>query len=116
MEVKPVKINIDHEHPYLEEKAIFQLTLKDLDRFYADEDEVDRLNLFFVLEASLHRFQRDNSLKTAARCAFLMAYYLFMPLTPPASFELAEYYIDRALEWDAAPEYIQWKKLIDGGN
>ena len=97
-----MKINIDFGHPHLDEKAIFELTLSDLDRFYTDEDEVDRLNLFFVLEA--------------ARCAFLMSYYLFVPLTPPASFELAEFYIDKALEWDATPEYSQWKRLIDKGN
>ena len=111
-----MKISIDFEHPYFDEKVLFELTLNDLDRFYADEDAVGRLDLFFVLEASLHRFQRENRLKAAARCAFFMAYYLFVPLTPPASFELAEFYIDRALEWDATPEYSQWKERIDQGN
>ena len=111
-----MKINIDFGHPYLDEKTVFELTPNDLDRFYANEDEVSRLDLFFVLEASLHNFQRDDRLKAAARCAFLMAYYLFIPLTPPASYELAEFYIDRALEWDATPEYRQWKKRIDKGN
>ena len=113
---KSIKINIDFEHPYFDEKTIFELTPADLNDFYTDESEVNRLNLFFVLEASLHKFQRGNSVKAAARCAFLMAYYLFIPLTPPASFELAEFYIDRALEWDETPEYSQWKKLIDQGN
>lgn len=111
-----MKINIDFGHPYFDEKTIFELTLNDLDCFYHDENEVNRLNLFFVLEVSLHRFQSGNSMKTAARCAFLMAYYLFLPLTPPASLELAEFYIDRALEWDETPEYREWKKLIDEGN
>ena len=111
-----MKISIDFEHPYFDEETIFGLTLNDLDRFYADENEVNRLNLFFVLEASLHKLQRENSMKAAARCAFLMAYYLFIALTPPASWELAEFYIDRALEWDETPEYSQWKKLIDKGN
>ncbi len=50
------------------------------------------------------------------RIAFLMAYYLFLPLTPPASFELAEFYIDRALEWNETPEYRKWKDLINEGN
>ena len=111
-----MKINIDFGHPYFDEKTIFEFTLTDLDDFYSDENEVNRLNLFFVLEASLHKLQRENRSKAAARCAFLMAYYLFIPLTPPASFELAEFYIDRALEWDATPEYSQWKKLIGQGN
>ena len=111
-----MEINIDFRHPYFDEKAIFKLNLNDLDCFYTNENEVNRLNLFFVLEASLHRFQRENNLKAAARCAFLMAYYLFVSLTPPASFELAEFYIDRALEWDETPEYSHWKKIIDKGN
>lgn len=111
-----MKITIDLEHPYLDEESIFELSTNDLDSFYTDENEVNRLNLFFVLEASLHKFQSINRMKAAARCAFLMAYYLFIPLTPPASFELAELYIDRALEWDETPEYRQWKEIIDKGN
>ena len=50
-----MKIKIDFGHPYFDEKAILKLTLDDLNCFYADANEVDRLNLFFVLEASLHR-------------------------------------------------------------
>lgn len=111
-----MKINIDFEHPYMDEKTILELTPDDLDCFYADETEVNQLNLYFVFESSLHRFQKQKNRKAAARCAFLMAYYLFTPLTPPASFELAEFYIDRALEWDETPEYRQWKEIIDGGN
>lgn len=111
-----MKIHIDFGHPYFDEKTILTLTLHDLDRFYKNENEVNQLNLFFVLEASLHRLQHEHKLKAAARCAFLMAYYLFTPLTPPASFELAEFYIKRALEWDETPEYREWKVLIDGGN
>ncbi len=111
-----MKINIDFGHPYFEQEIIFKLDLTDLDDFYCDENDVNRLNLFFVLEASLHRFQREDKTEAAARCAFLMAYYLFLPLTPPASFELAEFYIDRALEWNETPEYRKWKDLINEGN
>ena len=81
-----------------------------------DSNEVNQLNLFFVLEASLHRLQYRKNWKAAARCAFLMAYYRFTPLTPPASYELAEFYIDRALEWDDTQEYHQLKKIIDKEN
>ncbi len=111
-----MKINIDFGHPYFEQEIIFKLDLTDLDDFYCDENDVNRLNLFFVLEASLHRFQSEDKTEAAARCAFLMAYYLFLPLTPPASFELAEFYIDRALEWNETPEYRKWKDLINEGN
>lgn len=87
-----MKIRITFERPYFEEATILALTSHDLDDFYVEANEVDRLNLFFMLEASLHRFQRENRRKAAARCAFLMAYYLFVPLTPPASSELARFY------------------------
>ena len=89
-----MKITIDFGHPYFEEEVLLGLTQDDLNCFYADASEVDQLNLFFVLEASLHRLQGKERMKTAAYCAFLMAYYLFIALTPPASFELAEFYID----------------------
>ena len=111
-----MKISIDFEHPFFDEGVVTELKPTDLDGFYQRENEVNRLNLFFVLEASLHRLQSENRMKAAARCAFLMAYYLFIPLTPPASVELAEFYIDRALEWDATPEYREWKSLIGKGN
>ena len=111
-----MKISIDLEHPYFDEKDIFKLTPDDLIDFFRNENEKNQLNLFFVLEASLHMLQSENSLKAAARCAFLMAYYLYIALTPPASWELAKYYINRAVELDETPEYSQWKKLIDEGN
>ena len=111
-----MKITIDFEHPYMDENTIFELHPNDLDCFYTDTDEVNGINLFFVLEASLHRLQNKKNRKAAARCAFLMAYYLFIPLTPPASCELAEFYIDRALEWDETLEYRQWKEIIGKGN
>ena len=111
-----MEIKIDFGHPYFDEETIFKLTLNDLNDFYANANEVNRLNLFFVLEASLHKFQDRSRTKEVARCAFLMAYYLFIPLTPPASFELAEFYINKALELDETPEYRQWKEAIDKGN
>lgn len=111
-----MRITIDFERPYFDESTISGLELRDLDNFYANENAVNRLNLFFVLEASLHRFRKGNHAKAAARCAFFMAYYLFLPLTPPASLELAEYYIDKALEWDETPEYRRLKSAIGEGN
>lgn len=111
-----MKIEINFEQPYMDEKTVMELTTKDLDYFYAAADEVSRLNLFFILEASLHRLRDKGNRKVAARCAFLMAYYLFTPLTPPASYELAEFYVNKALEWDEMPEYRQWKEIIDKGN
>ncbi len=111
-----MKIRITFERPYFEEATILALTSHDLMIFMWKRTRWIALNLFFVLETSLHRFQRENRRKAAARCAFLMAYYLFVPLTPPASSELARFYIDQALAWEDTPEYRQWKKLIEEGN
>ena len=107
-----MKIEIDFGHPFFDEDTVLAMTPNDLNDFYAAEDEVNGMNLFFVLEESLHRFQNDGKTEIAAKCAFLMAYYLFLPLTPPASWELAEYYIDKALELNETPEYLEWKKNI----
>lgn len=52
-----MKIKIDFRRPYFDEETIFKLSLNDLDDFYTDENDVNRLNLFFVLEATLHKFQ-----------------------------------------------------------
>ena len=111
-----MKITIDFGNPCFEADDIFKLTDNDLNNFYCDENVWNKFNLFFVLEATLHNLQRENNSPAAARCAFLMAYYLYIALTPPASWELAEYYIDLAVNLDAKPEYIQWKKLIHEGN
>ena len=115
-EENAMTIKIDFGHHYFDKNEILELSLDDLNSFYADANEVNQLNLFFVLEASLHRLQNEGKMQAAARCAFLMAYYLFIALTPPASFELAEFYIDKALEWDETPEYRQWKETIEEGN
>ena len=111
-----MNIQISFDHPYFDEETILAMTLQDLDCFYGAENEVNRLNLFFMLEASLHKFQAANRREAAARCAFFMAYYLFIALTPPASCELAAFYIDQALDLDDTPEYRQWQKSIAEGN
>ena len=65
-----MKIRITFERPYFEEETILALTPHDLDDFYVEANEVDRLNLFFMLEVSLHKFQREK---------LFMAYYLLLP-------------------------------------
>ena len=65
-----MKIRITFERPYFEEATILALTSHDLDDFYVEANEVDRLDLFFMLEVSLHKFQREK---------LFMAYYLLLP-------------------------------------
>ena len=43
-----MKIRITFERPYFEEATILALTSHDLDDFYVEANEVDRLNLFFM--------------------------------------------------------------------
>ena len=56
-----MKITIDFGHPYFEENVLLGLTPDDLNCFYADASEVDRLNLFFVLEAFCIGFKGKNA-------------------------------------------------------
>lgn len=109
-----MKIVIDFGHPYFEESTIFELWLKDLEDFYVHANKVNQLNLFFVLEVSLYRFQSENNKKAAAHCAYLMSYYIIILLELPALYEFGEYYIDKALEWNETPQYRKWKNFIDG--
>ena len=46
-----MKIKIDFGYPYFDEETIFKLSLKDLDDFYTDENDVNRLNLFYIDKA-----------------------------------------------------------------
>lgn len=92
------------------------MTTADLDSFYASAGEVDQLNLFFQLEASFHRYLAEGRAELAAHLAFLTAYYLFTPLTPPASWELALHYIREAVRLAPCPEYREWLVLMEKGN
>ena len=67
-------------------------------------------------EASFRRHLEAGRAELSAHLAFLTAYYLFTPLTPPASWELATYYIREALRLHPAQEYREWCALIEKGN
>lgn len=100
-----MKLAIDFGRSVFDEETAKAMTAADLDSFYASAGEVDQLNLFFQLEASFHRYLAEGKRELAARLAFLAAYYLFTPLTPPASQELALYYIGEAVRLDPRREY-----------
>ena len=104
-----MKLTVDFDHPYFEENKILSIMPRDLDDYYAEAGEIDQLNLYFVLEASLYRLQKRKRSVAAAHCAFLLAYYVFVALTPPAAEELANAYIDKALAWNETQEYQAWK-------
>lgn len=111
-----MKLAIDFGRSVFDEETAKAMTAADLDSFYASAGEVDQLNLFFQLEASFHRYLAEGKRELAARLAFLAAYYLFTPLTPPASQELALYYIGEAVRLDPRREYREWLALMEQGN
>ena len=107
-------IEIRFDDPFLPREQIPGLQTKDLDDFYVAASETDRLNLFFVLLNTLHRAEDDGEKKEAAHLSFLTAYYLFVPLTPPGSAELALHYIRKAAALDPRLEYGEWLERIQG--
>ena len=111
-----MKLRIDFAKPVWEEKEAAALTCDDLNDFYAAASETERLDLFFMLLATLHRFEEAGEKSLAAHLSFLTAYYLFVPLTPPASCRLALHYIKKAIRLDPKPLYKEWQALIEKGN
>ena len=102
-----MNLKIDFSDPIIQKDDVLEITTKTLDSFYTSSKELDQLNLFFILFASLH-YHIDQS--------FLLAYYLFVPLTPPASCSLALHYIKKAISLHNTPTYEQWLDIIKKGN
>ena len=111
-----MKLTIDFGNPIFDEETASALTPNDLDDFYISASELDRLNLFFELEATFHQYLDAGKKELAAHLAYLTAYYVFTPLTPPASCELALHYIKEALRLAPCQEYQDWLELIEKGN
>ncbi|MDO5400598.1 MAG: hypothetical protein Q4F17_06415 [Eubacteriales bacterium] len=106
-----MKLKINWNDPIL--SNALSVTPGDLDRFYLSASETDRLNLFFVLLGSYHACEDSRE---GAHLCFLMAYYLFVTLTPPGSQALALHYIRRAIALDPREEYETWLTLMEKGN
>ena len=111
-----MKLTIDFGNPIFDEEAAGALTPNDLDDFYVSASELDQLNLFFELEATFHQYLDVGKTGLAAHLAYLTAYYVFTPLTPPASRDLALHYIKEALRLAPCQEYQGWLELIEKGN
>lgn len=111
-----MELKIDFGEPIIGPEQAAALTCGDLDAFYCASSELDGLNLFFILLASLHHYEDAGDFGLAARLSFLAAYYLFTPLTPPGSWPLAMHYIEKALRLDPRPEYREWRELMEKGN
>ena len=75
-----------------------------------------RVNLFFILLASLHYYEENGDAVRAAHLSFLTAYYVFTPLTPPGSECLALHYMNKAVSLNPIPEYKEWLLIMGKGN
>lgn len=107
-------MKIDFGEPIL--KNIKEISVSDLDDFYVYASETDRLNLFFVLLASAIHYRDRGEFEDAAHLFYLISYYLFVPLTPPASCELASHFINKAIELNDISEYRDWLAIVQSGN
>ena len=111
-----MNINIDFSKPILSPESALALQPTNLNEFYAGAGDFDKSNLFFVLLTSMHHYQDKGDTLRAGHLCFLLAYYLFVPLTPPGSALLALHYIRKAIQYNDLPEYRQWLELIQKGN
>lgn len=109
-------MKIDFGEPIICKEKVLEITTQALDTFYTSSNEVDQLNLFFMLLASLHYHIDQSNNAEAAHLSFLIAYYLFVPLTPPGSYPLAMHYIEKAISLHDTPYYNQWYDFIKKGN
>ncbi|MFY0389920.1 hypothetical protein ACOMD2_14585 [Hominicoprocola fusiformis] len=109
-------LKIDWSTPVIPKDIIMQIQPPDLEDFYLKADSYDKSNLFFVFLTSFYHYSDVKNIKEAAHLSFLMAYYLFMTLTPPGSMTLALHYIKQAISLNPLEEYKEWLHLIEKGN
>lgn len=112
-----MELYVDFGCPLFEENMASLITAADLDDYYVKANELGGLNLFFVLEASFHKYLSEGKNDLAAHLAFLIAYYVFIPLTPPASQQLALHYINEAIRLNPChTDYLEWLDRIKDGS
>lgn len=109
-------LKIDFFQPVFPKKIAREITVSDLDNFYATSSDLDKSNLFFMLLASSYHYENSGDFVIAAHLYFLTAYYIFVPLTPPGSYQLAMHYISKAAALNPTSEYKEWLSLMEKGN
>ncbi|BAL00433.1 hypothetical protein OBV_32340 [Oscillibacter valericigenes Sjm18-20] len=109
-------LKIDWGEPVMPENDVLHVQPSDLDALYVAASDFDKSNLFFVLLTSFHHYMDAGKREKAAHLCFLMAYYLFITLTPPGSCELAMHYIKQAIALNPLETYREWLPLIEKGN
>lgn len=110
-----MKLTIDWKNPVIA-GDVLKIQPVDLDDFYAGATDWDKNNLFFVLLNTLYRYEEGKDAVRVGHLCFLIANYLFVALTPPGSYDLALYYMRKAMEWNPLQEYEEWYALMVKGN
>ena len=98
------------------ESDILKVTPELLDDLYFDKTESEQTNVFFILLNEYYYLKNKKLLKEVAHVCYLISYYLFVPLTPPASEELALIYAEKAIEFDKILKYDEWLEYVKKGN
>lgn len=109
-------IQIDFGEPIFPAATVQQICPNDLNDFYCTASDFDKSNIFFMLLTSLHHYEDQGQTALAAHLSYLIAYYLFIALTPPGSCHLALHYINKAIALNPCDEYMEWLELINRGN
>ena len=111
-----MKIQIDFGEPIISAVIAKQISPNDLNDFYCTASDFDKSNIFFMLLASMHHYEKQQQTELTAHLSYLIACYLFVALTPPGSGYLALHYITKAIELHPCDEYMEWLALIKRGN
>ena len=109
-------MKIKWDNPVFTETEVLNLSTQDLSDFYVYADDADKLNMYFMLEASFYHYENKKRDIQAAKLAFLTAFYVFTVITPPASAELAMHFIKEAVRLNPLEEYKDWILIIKRGN
>ena len=90
MELKTV---LDYENPTLSEENVRKISINALNDFYGEtQNSYKQYDVFFVLLSSLNYYLDVVEKEIAAKLSYLIAYYLFIALTPISYLELALHY------------------------
>ena len=111
-----MKLAIDFGNPVIPEIYVLQIKPTDLNDFYFRATDLNKNNVFYLLLNSAHYYEDNGKNILSAHLYFLAANYLFVALTPLASFDLAMHYMKKSVRLDPTQEHLEWLELIEKGN
>ncbi|KYH34540.1 hypothetical protein CLTEP_14680 [Clostridium tepidiprofundi DSM 19306] len=111
-----IKKYFDYYSTVIPIEKVMELSENDLDDLYANSEEVDRMNVFFHLFNEYIYLKQQDAKKETAHICYLISYYVFHPLTPPHSENIALEYAKKAIQYDNDIKYNDWIKEVMRGN